>query len=215
MSDTAAAPESAADLTPTPTPQKAPDASPAPGGRATDAPAEEPQTASEAMPSVFDQLRRDYARAGATRSKVLPIVPGRYHGLGARYTPIDWDRRDEVEAEAFRRGLRGTSLVMAQQAGVIVLATDSIVMRDEEGKWRNLHTFNSAWKAGPSVGWDERLCAALDIATGSYTPGPEEICQMVFQNAGALEAHFQMLDLWLKEEIAAGGEDEDDPERPM
>ena len=213
MPDTPAAPLTAADSPATDPSQETLDASQAPGGRANGA--DSPKTTSESMPTAFDQLRKDYARAGATRSKVLPVVPGRFHGLGCRYTPIDWDERDRVEAEAFRRGLRDTSLVMAQQAGVIVLATDSIVMRDEAGKWRNMHTFNDAWKAGPSVRWDRRLCEALDVPTGSYDPSPEEICQLVFQNAGALEAHFQMLDLWLKEEIAAGGDDEDDPERPQ
>jgi len=202
-----------------PTPSDDHDATLHPAAGGDDSPAEgrgAPDPA-DAPPSVFDSLREDYQAAvetdGGERSIDWEVLPARFHGnLGVRITPVDDEQRRKRTREARKRGTRGREAMLNNQAQLIADATATMLIRPKGGgEWVPMHEDPDTpveLRDAP-IRFDANLCTILGI---DYPGSSFGVVRLVFRgNPAALEDFAGWTDLWLKEELDTGT-DEDDEE---
>lgn len=172
--------------------------------------------ATDGPPSVFDRLREDYQAAvddeAEERSIDWEILPARFHGnLGVRITPIDDDLRRRRQREARKRGLRGREAALNNQAQLIADAAGTMLIRPKGGGvWVPMHEDpdTPAEYRNDEIRFDSRLCAILGI---DYPGSDYGVVRLVFRNNPvALEDFAGWTELWLKEELDTGPDDDDE-----
>ena len=191
-----------------------------------DAPSEalsEPVAAAEngsgldSPPSVLDRLRRAYAAGESERTTVIPIAPGRYHDLAAKYRPLDTELRRKLQRKADRTGAHGHEANLAFQASLLADACLSIMIRPEPGaEWEEAHTLPGLQPVtqGEVVRFDRHLAAIL----GMELIGGEaqaDVARLVFGEEAAFDVHYSQFSTW-STQLVADEEDEEDEgaERP-
>jgi len=177
------------------------------------------ETASEASagvdspPAVIDRLRRAYAAGESERSTVIPIAPGRYHDLAAKYRPLDTDLRRKLQRRAERTGAFGIEANLNFQSTLLADACLSIMIRSEPGaEWEEAHKVPGVDKIahGEPVCFDERLALILGMELiGGETPAM--IARLVFGDEAAFDVHYTQFSTW-STQLVPDGEDEDDEE---
>lgn len=191
-------------------------------GLTQEMPSEAPETPSEpsedtlgvdSPPAVIDRLRRAYAAGESERSTIIPIAPGRYHDLAAKYRPLDTDLRRKLQRRAERTGAFGTEANLSFQSTLLADACLSIMIRPEPGaEWEEAHKVAGADKIahGEPVCFDERLAQILGMELiGGETPAM--IARLVFGDEAAFDVHYTQFSTW-STQLVPDGEDEDDEE---
>lgn len=164
-------------------------------------------------PPVIDRLRRAYAAGEAERNTIIPIAPGRYHDLAAKYRPLDTDLRRKLQRRAERTGAYGTQANLAFQSALLADACLSIMIRPEPGaEWEEAHKVPGAdgIAHGEPVRFDERLATILgmELIGGEQ---PAQIARLVFGDEAAFDVHYTQFSTW-STQLVPDGEDEDDEE---
>jgi hypothetical protein len=171
------------------------------------------ETASEAPAgadgpeSVLGRLRAAYAAGEGERETTIPIAPGRYNDLAARYRPIDWELRRRLQRKAQRIGDTGSEAEAGFQATLVADACKEIVVRPKPGEdYVGLHTLLGQFGDNP-IRFDSRLAEVLGMGLiGGETEG--DICRLVFGDPGAFEVHMTQLTTWSTQVLADDEEDE-------
>lgn len=173
----------------------------------------EPSAGVERPPAVIDRLRRAYAAGESERTTVIPIAPGRYQDLAAKYRPLDPNLRRKLQRRAERTGAFGTEANLTFQSTLLVDACLSIMIRPEPGaEWEEAHRVPGADKIahGEPVRFDERLAQILGMELiGGETPAM--IARLVFGDEPAFDVHYTQFSTW-STQLVPDGEDEDDEE---
>lgn len=167
----------------------------------------------DAPPSVLDRLRRAYAAGEEERDTTIPIAPGRYHDLAAKYRPLDTDLRRKLQRKAERTGSFGTEANLNFQAALLADACLSMMIRPEPGdEWEEAHKVPALADIahGEPVRFDERLAAILGMELiGGETAA--QIARLVFGDEAAFDVHYTQFSTW-STQLVPDGEDEDDEE---
>jgi len=180
-----------------------------PEARSDDLAASEASAGVENAPPVLDRLREAYKAGEAERRTTIPIAPGRYHDLAARYRPIDWQLRRRLMGKAERTGAYTDEANANFQATLCADACISIMVRPEPGaEFVELHSLLDRYKADAPIRFDERLASILgmDLIGGE---SEADICRLVFGGEAAFEVHFTQLSQW-SAQVAPGEEDEEE-----
>lgn len=175
-----------------------------------EAPSED-ETGVDTPPSVLGRLRRAYAAGESERTNVIPIAPGRYFDLAAKYRPLDTDLRRKLQRRAERTGSFGTEANLTFQSTLLADACLSIMIRPEPGaEWEEAHKVKAlaALTGGEPVRFDKRLAAILDMdLVGGETQG--QVARLVFGDEAAFDVHYTQFSTW-STQLSPGDEDEDE-----
>lgn len=167
----------------------------------------------EQAPSVLGRLRRAYAAGEAERTTVIPIAPGRYQDLAAKYRPLDTGLRRKLQRKAERTGAFGQEANLEFQATLLADACLSIMIRPEPGaEWVEAHSVEGLAPVtqGEVVRFDRRLAGILGMdLIGGETQA--DVARLVFGNEAAFDVHYTQFSTW-STQLAPGEEDEDEDE---
>lgn len=168
-------------------------------------------------PAVLDRLRRAYAAGESERSTVIPIAPGRYRDLAAKYRPLDTGLRRKLQRRAERLGEEGSEANLNFQATLLADACLSIMIRPEPGaEWAEAHTVPGADKIahGEPVRFDKRLAVILGMELiGHETQA--EVARLVFGDEAVFDVHYTQFSTWSTQLVGDGDEDDEEGgERP-
>lgn len=180
------------------------DPSDAQSGAETDS---EAPAAEEGQDNLLGRLRAAYAAGEGERETIIPIAPGRYNDLAAKYRPINWDLRRRLQRKAQRTGDTGPEAEANFQAALVADACKAIVVRPQPGaEYEELHTLVKQFGDAP-IRFDERLAAVLGMELiGGESEG--DICRLVFGDRGAFEVHMTQLTTWSTQVVSDDEEDE-------
>jgi hypothetical protein len=161
--------------------------------------------------SVLDRLRRAYAAGDVDRNTTIPIAPGRYQDLAAKYRPLDTGLRRKLQRKAERTGAFGQEANLDFQATLLADACLSIMIRPEPGsEWVEAHTVEAVkpLAMGEVVRFDRHLAAILGIELiGGETQG--DVARLVFGDEAAFDVHYTQFSTW-STQLSPGEEDEDE-----
>lgn len=164
-----------------------------------------------ASPSILDRLREAYAAGESERTTIIPIAPGRYQDLAAKYRPFDWDLKRKLQRRAEKTNDYGPEANANFQARLVADACLSIMIRPAPGEdWVEAHTLNPIGKlsGGQVIRYDRHLAEVLGMELiGGETQA--DVCRLVFGEEGAFEVHHGQLAMWSTQVVGDEEDDED------
>lgn len=162
---------------------------------------------------ILDRLRQRYELSKKDRRKTLMILPGRYDNmLAVRLMPISDEERQKRAPKLMRAAQSGNEeAALNAAAELIVAATETILLRDEDGELKPMGEVVDQYQGQEPVGWDERLLSAVGLDVPAEMVTPERVLRMVWSNKAAINGAVQALQAFMTEDDPGDEGDVPDP----